>query len=57
MLESVGDDGGAITSAGSGVVLLTSMILIDDEASEKDAPSKEELGITRCTSSKREIFF
>lgn len=50
MLGSVGDEGGAITSAGSGVVLRTSM-LIDDEASERDA--SRELGITHC---KREVF-
>ena len=51
MLGSVGDGGGAITGVGSGVVLRTSM-LIDDEASEKDA-SRGEMGITHC---KREVF-
>jgi hypothetical protein len=51
MLGSVGDGGGAITSAGSGVVLHASM-LIEDEGSERDA-SKGELGITHC---KREVF-
>jgi hypothetical protein len=51
MLGSVGDEGGAITSDGSGAVLRTS-ILIDDEASEREA-SRGELGITHC---KREVF-
>ena len=51
MLGSVGDGGGAITGAGSGVVLRMS-ILIDDEASEMDA-SKGELGIKHC---KRDVF-
>ena len=51
MLGSVGDGGGAITSDGSGVVLRTS-ILIDDEASEREASSGE-LGIKYCN---REVF-
>jgi hypothetical protein len=36
MFGSVGEGGGAITSAGSGVVLRTSM-LIDDEANGREA--------------------
>ena len=51
MLGSVGDGGGAITSAGSGVELRTSMV-IDDEAGEREV-SRGELGITHC---KREVF-
>lgn len=51
MLGSVGDGGGAITSAGSGVVLRRSM-LIEDEERGREA-SKGELGITHC---KREVF-
>ena len=47
MLGSVGDGGGAITGAGSGVVLRTSMLIDDEEA------SRGELGITHC---KREVF-
>jgi hypothetical protein len=51
MLGSVGDGGGAVTSAGSGVVLRTSMIF-EEEANEREA-SRGELGITHC---KREVF-
>ena len=51
MLGSVGEGGGAITGAGSGVELRRSM-LMEDEARGRDV-CRGELGIRHC---KREVF-